>query len=265
MMRHATRATARRLSRGAAMCFVATAWAAPLTAQTPAPASLAGSTQLVVVTTNGWDSTTGELVRFVRDDVRSPWRRDGDPVPIVVGRTGIAWGVGFDRFAEGTEPHKREGDGKSPAGIFPLEPAFGFSPPDSVPWVRLRYLQLVSTTECVDDTASAHYTDVLDRGAVERVDWQSSEQMRRIGSYRLGVVIDYNATPPTKGRGSCVFFHIWGGPRSHTAGCTAMDAGELERLVAWLDPEARPVVAQVPAGVYERVRADWGLPERALR
>lgn len=265
MMRHASSALARRLSRGAAAWFVAVCCAAQAKAQTPTPATLAGSTQLVVVTTDGWDSTTGELVRYARDGVHAPWRRDGNPIPIVVGRTGIAWGVGFDRFAEGTEPHKREGDGKSPAGIFPLRLAFGFAPPDSVPWVRLRYLQLVQTTECVDDTASVHYTDVLDRGAVERVDWASSERMRGIRSYRLGVVIDYNATPPTRGRGSCVFLHIWGGPTSHTAGCTAMDAGELEKLVAWLDPDARPVVAQIPVGVYERVRAGWGLPERASR
>jgi D-alanyl-D-alanine dipeptidase len=169
--------------------------------------------------------------------------------------------VGFDRFAEGTEPHKNEGDGKSPAGVFPLGTAFGFVHPDSARWVKLPYLQLVATTECVDDTASAHYTNVLDRAAVPRVDWSSSERMRAIGVYRLGAVIAYNESPPTKGRGSCVFFHIWSGPSSHTAGCTAMDATELERLVAWLDPKARPVVLQVPADVYERLRGRWGLPD----
>ncbi len=262
MTRHAMTGIARRLSRGAATWFVATGVAAPLPAQIPAPATLAVSTQLVMVTTDGWDSTTGRLERFARDDTGSAWRRDGEAVPIVVGRTGIAWGVGFDRFAERAEPHKQEGDGKSPAGVFPLRIAFGFAPPDSVSWVRLPYLRLVSTTECVDDAASAHYNEVLDRGSVERVDWDSSERMRRIGSYRLGVIIDYNASPPARARGSCVFLHIWGGPRSHTAGCTAMDATELERLVAWLDPRARPVVAQLPTSAYERVRADWGLPER---
>ncbi|MBM3501983.1 MAG: hypothetical protein FJX74_25295 [Armatimonadetes bacterium] len=212
------------------------------------------------MTTADWSATSGEIRRFVRDRAGSPWRPEGGAVPIVVGRTGLAWGVGFDAFAEGAEPRKREGDGKSPAGLFPLGTVFGFAPPDSARWVKLPWLQLIATTECVDDTASVHYTSVLDRGAVERVDWSSSERMREIGVYRLGVVIDYNV-PPTRGRGSCVFFHIWSGPRSHTAGCTAMDAGELERLVAWLDPKARPVVLQVPADVYEGLRGRWGLPE----
>ena len=256
-----------RIRRAAPAFLLAACCAAPAAAQGPAqtsgPELLSGATQLLIVTTDDWSATSGEMRRFLRDDVRSPWRADGGVVPIVVGRTGLAWGVGFDRFAEGTEPHKNEGDGKSPAGVFPLGTAFGFAPADSARWVRLPWLQLAPTTECVDDTASAHYTGVVDRGAVARVDWRSSERMRQIGVYRLGAVIDYNAAPPVKGRGSCVFLHIWGGPRSHTAGCTAMDAGELEKLLAWLDPAARPVVLQVPADVYERLRNGWGLPDRA--
>jgi len=46
----------------------------------------------VVVTTTGWDSTTGELRRFVRDGVDSPWRRYGGVVPIVVRLRGD-WGL----------------------------------------------------------------------------------------------------------------------------------------------------------------------------
>jgi D-alanyl-D-alanine dipeptidase len=222
------------------------------------------ATQLVVVTTTGWDSTTGELRRFVRADVHSPWRSAGNAVPIVVGRTGLAWGVEFDRFAAaGTPtagPRKREGDGRSPAGIFPLTTVFGFAPADSMQWVPLPYLPLTPSTECVDDTSSVHYNTVVDRRAVTRVDWQSAEHMRQIAQYRLGVIIGYNATPPVKARGSCIFFHIWGGPRSSTVGCTALDAVELAQLVAWLDPRARPVVVQVPAAVYPHVRAAWGLP-----
>jgi D-alanyl-D-alanine dipeptidase len=228
-----------------------------------APPALINATQLVVVTTAGWDSTAGELRRFVRDGVDSPWRDVGQVVPIVVGRTGLAWGIGFDRLADRVAtagPRKHEGDGRSPAGIFPLETAFGFAPADSMHWVRLPYLALTPNIECVDDTSSVHYNTVVDRSAVPRVDWQSAERMRQIAQYQLGVIIGYNAAPPVKARGSCIFFHIWGGPRSSTVGCTALDATELAQLVAWLDPRARPAVVQVPAAVYPHVRAEWGLP-----
>jgi zinc D-Ala-D-Ala dipeptidase len=221
------------------------------------PQPLAGAAQVVVVTTNGWGSTTGQLRRFVRDSLSAPWRPAGVVVPIVVGRTGLAWGVGFDRFRG---PRKHEGDGRSPAGIFPLDTAFGFAPGDSMRWVNLPYLSLQPSTECVDDTASTHYNAVVDRRAVDSVDWRSAERMRQVPQYQLGVVIRYNAAPAVKARGSCIFFHIWTGSRSTTVGCTALDETELTRLVAWLDPRAHPVVVQVPTKTYRRVRRQWGLP-----
>jgi L,D-peptidoglycan transpeptidase YkuD (ErfK/YbiS/YcfS/YnhG family) len=70
----------------------------------------------------------------------------------------------------------------------------------------------------------------------------------------MGVIVGYNAAPPTKGRGSCIFLHIWAGPRSTTAGCTAMDASELDQLTRWLDRVRRPVLVQLPRAEYERLR-----------
>ncbi len=221
---------------------------------------LSFATQLVVVTTAGWDSTTGELRRFSRDHPYSYWRADGSGIPIVVGKTGLAWGVGFDSDAVAGEPHKREGDGRSPAGIFPIDTAFGFAPVDSMRSLRLPYVTLTSTTDCVDDTASVHYNTVVERDRVPAVDWQSAEHMRKVSQYRLGAIIGYNAAPPVKARGSCIFFHIWGGPRSTTVGCTAMDAAELEHFIAWLDRRQQPVVVQVPASAYSRLRNKLGLP-----
>jgi L,D-peptidoglycan transpeptidase YkuD (ErfK/YbiS/YcfS/YnhG family) len=221
---------------------------------------LSFATQLVVVTTAGWDSTVGELRRFSRDNPYSYWRQEARVVPIVVGKTGLAWGVGFDSNAVAGEPHKREGDGRSPAGLFSIDTAFGFAPADSIRWVHLSYVPLTSNSECVDDTASVHYNTVVDRSAVLSVDWQSSEKMRKVAQYQLGAIIGYNAAPPVKARGSCIFFHIWKGPRSTTVGCTALDSIELTRLLEWLDPKAQPVVVQVPAAVYPRLRDRFGFP-----
>ncbi|HUQ21036.1 MAG TPA: L,D-transpeptidase family protein [Gemmatimonadaceae bacterium] len=225
--------------------------------------AIANATQLAVVTTAGWDSTTGELRRFTRSDTHSSWKREGTAVPIVVGRTGLAWGIGFDQLAASSAtagPRKIEGDGRSPAGVFPLDTAFGFAPRDSMRWVHLPYVPLTDQTECVDDTASVHYNTVVERNKVPAVDWNSSEHMRRVGQYQVGIIIGYNALPPVKPRGSCVFFHIWKGPRSTTAGCTALERKDLEAMMAWLDPRRRPVVVQVPAAVYPHVREMWMLP-----
>lgn len=224
-----------------------------------APSILRHATQLVLVTTADWDSTSGQLRRFARAHPGAPWHAVADAVPVVLGRTGLATGSGFGALAPDA-PHKHEGDGRSPAGVFPLTGVFGFAPPDSMHWVRMPYTELTAGTDCVDDTASAHYNDVVDRSAVPSVDWASAEHMRAVAQYRIGVVVGYNAgATRVPGRGSCIFLHIWGGPGSTTAGCTAFDAGELERVVAWLDPKARPVLVQLPEKVYRAVRGGWGL------
>jgi L,D-peptidoglycan transpeptidase YkuD (ErfK/YbiS/YcfS/YnhG family) len=222
-------------------------------------AQIDASRQLVVVITPSWTSTVGTMTQFGRATQNSAWDRLGSSVPIVVGRTGIAWGVGFDN-ASTDGPHKREGDGKSPAGIFPLDTAFGFAPRDSVRTVRLPYVQLLPTTDCVDDTASTQYNTVVDKAAVSRVDWNSAEHMREVPQYRIGVIVGYNASPPVKGRGSCIFLHIWAGPASRTAGCTAFDEAKLFEMMAWLDPLKRPLLVQLTAAEYEKLRVKWKLP-----
>jgi D-alanyl-D-alanine dipeptidase len=217
-----------------------------------------GARQLVVVTTPAWDSISGTLRRYTRASASAPWRAVGDPVPIVVGETGLAWGD--DALGRRRDPRKREGDGKAPAGRFPLQTAFGFAPPSAVGWVRLPYLPLGEGTECVDDAASARYNTVVDRDAVRRVDWKSAERMRSIDLYRLGVVVGYNARPVRRGRGSCIFLHIWRSADSPTSGCTAMPADDLETIVRWLDPARRPMLVQLPAAEYARLRRAWSLP-----
>jgi D-alanyl-D-alanine dipeptidase len=228
-----------------------------LLAVAPGPGAR-GARQLIVVTTPAWDSVSGTLRRYERAAVGAPWRAVGGVIPIVVGQTGLAWGDAAQ--ARRGDPRKHEGDGKAPAGRFPLGTAFGFAPASQLDWVRLPYLALGEGTECVDDSASVHYNTVVDRNAVPRVDWTSAERMRTIDLYRLGVVVGYNAQPVRKGRGSCIFLHIWRAPASPTSGCTAMPADDLETIVRWLDPARRPVLVQLPAPEYARLRRSWALP-----
>lgn len=220
---------------------------------------LRGALQLVLVTTPSWDSTSGTLRRYERDASGQPWRAVGATIPIVVGQTGLAWDDASGLAAPG-EPVKREGDGKSPAGAFALDTAFGFDIRQIVPWVRLPYYQLRPSTECVDDSRSAYYNTIVDRGSVTKVDWTSSERMRQIDQYVFGVHVAYNAAPPRAGRGSCIFLHVWAGPSSVTAGCTAMELSALQELMRWLAPERRPMIVQLPRGATPRVSVAWGLP-----
>ena len=221
-------------------------------------ATIGVSRQLLLVIMPDWTSTLGSMTRWTRSTPGAAWQQVGDAIPVVVGRTGLAWGVGFDEKSQ-NEPRKHEGDGKAPAGIFPLDTVFGFAPPDSLPSLRLPYVQLTSTTDCVDDVNSAHYNTVVDKERVSAVDWQSAEHMREVSQYKIGVTVGYNK-PATKGRGSCIFLHIWNGPASHTAGCTALDEEKLREVIFWLDPAEQPLLVQLAENAYTRLRSTWQLP-----
>src|SRR5262249_11363426 len=90
--------------------------------------SLIASRQLVLVTTDGWDAVGGEMRRYERDTIKDQWKAVGEKIPVVVGRNGMAWGKGLHGDAIGDGPVKKEGDGRSPAGIFSLGSAFGYAP-----------------------------------------------------------------------------------------------------------------------------------------
>jgi D-alanyl-D-alanine dipeptidase len=214
--------------------------------------------KLILVTTPDWDSLQGTLTRYEREE--RVWVKVSEPIPVVVGSAGLAWDPALTRESPGryTGPIKREGDGRSPAGIFQLKRGtFGFV--DSLPGSRV-YIHLTPATECVDDPDSRYYGKIVDRQTVDQVDWKSSEKMRSIPQYRWGVVVNYNMDHPVRGDGSCIFLHQWSGPAKGTAGCTAMSAENIERIVRWVNGDVRAVLVQLPESEYRRLRIPWQLP-----
>jgi len=158
------------------------------------------------------------------------------------------------------DPGKREGDGRSPAGVFSLSGAFGYAPGGECPWIKLPYREATSTLKCIDDIRSRHYNRLVNAGE-EPKDWSSCEEMRRPDDqYRLGIVVEHNAAPAIPDRGSCIFIHIWKGPEVGTAGCTAMAPEDMETLLRWLDPAAVPVLIQLPESAYRQLKGPWELP-----
>ena len=247
-------------ARSLLLAFVPLALASTAAAQRAPDLASAPPLQAIVVETADWDATDAVLSVYERDDAQSPWRRVDEEIRAVVGRTGLAWGRGLVPAPEGG-PRKREGDGKSPAGIFALSSAFGYAPARDVSWIRLPYHAANEDVECVDDSRSRAYNRIVRRDTLAAPDWTSHEEMRRDDElYRLGVFVDHNAAPPAPQGGSCIFLHIWRGPGTPTIGCTAMDPRELEALLRWLDPRSRPVLVQAPASEIARLRERIGLP-----
>jgi D-alanyl-D-alanine dipeptidase len=217
--------------------------------------------QLIVVTTKGWTNVEAQVQRFERQGTNK-WKRIGLPIAAVVGHNGLKWASVWDYpyNLDGQIDLKHEGDGCSPAGVLHLPMAFGYAPPKEARWIKLPYVQCTDAIECVDDVKSSHYNQVLDSGKTQKRDWNSSEQMHRKDVlYRWGVVVDHN-TERKAGDGSCIFLHIWESPHKGTTGCTAMDERDLKRVMAWLDPKAKPLLVQFPENEYSQLQKLWQLP-----
>jgi D-alanyl-D-alanine dipeptidase len=112
------RGSGARAARAAAAAGAVACLTAAAGAQGAPPGAVAGARQLVVVAASGWDDTTATLRRYARA-ARGAWRPVGAPVAVTLGRSGLAWGVGQGAAPNGA-PVKREGDGRSPAGAYPL-------------------------------------------------------------------------------------------------------------------------------------------------
>lgn len=229
--------------------------------KTPLPAPVkvpfAESLQAVLVTTDDWNSTKGTARLFERGAQKSKWRAVGEKFPVVVGRSGLAWAV--DSAPEKVKEFKKEGDGKAPAGMFPLTFAFGSS--SKPEQLTFPYTKIERNTECVDDVRSSHYNKIVDRMKVGIFDWKSSEKMLEIGAeYGLGVYVAYNNFPITAGNGSCIFLHIWKDAETPTSGCTAMDRRDLEMIVSRLERARNPYLVQLTEADYKDLKRKWDLP-----
>jgi L,D-peptidoglycan transpeptidase YkuD (ErfK/YbiS/YcfS/YnhG family) len=263
----------------------APAAAAPASAPTPAapptPAAASNSPipaeahQLILGVVEDWDAIPVELSRWERTDDGGAWQPAGAPWTGVVG-SGIAWGRGLHGEGppaghagqagpagpDGPEkgPLKQEGDGRSPAGAFALNGAYGYArqPPATTRWA---YTPVDGSWHCVDDSTSRVYGTIVDADEVAK-DWTSSEKMKRRDALYTWVIDVAHNPAHTAKAGSCIFLHVWRAEGTPTVGCTAMPQPRLEQVLTWIDPAAHPVYVLLPRPAYAALARSWGLPAR---
>lgn len=145
-----------------------------------------------------------------------------DPIKSVIGANGVA-----------TAEEKKEGDRKTPAGLYPLGEAFGTQPLA----LHMDYRYITSEDKFIDDSNSKDYNTWV----YGKTDAKSYESMLR-DPYKLGAVIQYNMNPVIAGKGSAIFMHIWRNPIKPTAGCVAMSESSLLKILQWVDKAQHPYV-----------------------
>src|SRR5262249_55031601 len=133
---------------------------------------------------------------------------------------------------------RREGDGTTPIGTFPITPhMYGNA---SNPGVAFRYTRLRCGDWWVEDSASPAYNTFQRIGCGVKPPFKvtTPDMSRSVHAYAYLAVIGFNMTPVVPGRGSGIFLHV----RVHnsTNGCVSLPRPQLLRVLRWLTPSPAP-------------------------
>jgi L,D-peptidoglycan transpeptidase YkuD (ErfK/YbiS/YcfS/YnhG family) len=146
-------------------------------------------------------------------------------LPVALGRSGI-------------RANKREGDGGTPRGTFRLRRVWWRADRSARPRTLLPVQRIRDGDGWCEDPSDRHYNQ-----PVRLAPDHPGDRLKRADHlYDLIVELDHNTRPRVAGRGSAVFVHVARPGFAPTAGCVALTAAALRRLIARAGPRSRIVV-----------------------
>ena len=161
-------------------------------------------TQMIVVTAEN-STTTDATVSMHTKNAQGIWEEIYSTKG-KIGRNGLG--------------KEREGDGKSPVGVFSFTSAFGILPNPGI--TVMPYLQVDETHHWVDDPESKYYNQCVSTKDVIP-DWKSTEHLYKyVGDYNYSLSTSYNeaCTPYV---GCAIFLHCTNAEWKPTSGCIAIE------------------------------------------
>lgn len=135
---------------------------------------------------------------------------------------------------------KREGDGATPAGVFPLRRvlyrADRVAPPDTA----LPVAAIHADDGWCDDPADANYNRPV------KLPYPASAEhlLRDDHVYDIVVILGHNDAPPVTGLGSAVFFHLAHADYRPTQGCVAVSEADMRAVLAVCGADAEIEIAE---------------------
>lgn len=156
----------------------------------------------------------------------------GPPLTCAIGRSGMR-----------PAADKREGDGASPLGVWPLRQALYRPDRGPAPATRLPLRPISPDDGWCDDPAHPAYNRLVQRpfAASHEILW------REDGLYDLVVVLGHNDEPPVAPLGSAIFLHLARPDYAPTEGCIALSRPDLEAVLAAAGPGDALEIAAAPA------------------
>lgn len=145
-----------------------------------------------------------------------------------VGRT-YTCAVGKNGFSA----DKKEGDGCTPLGIFPLRECWYRADKIAAPQTNLPLKIITKNDGWCDDLNSPDYNKHI------KLPYDSSHEKlwREDDVYDLIIPLGYNDSPIIRGKGSAIFLHIAKPDYCGTEGCIALAKNDLLEILPLLSPE----------------------------
>jgi L,D-peptidoglycan transpeptidase YkuD (ErfK/YbiS/YcfS/YnhG family) len=135
---------------------------------------------------------------------------------------------------------KREGDGGTPLGRFPVRQVLYRADRMARPRTRLAVCAIRDQDGWCDDPADRNYNRL-----VRLPSRRSAEGLKRADRlYDLVLVLGYNDRPRVRGKGSAIFVHLARPGLTPTDGCIALKRHDLMMLLAELRTRSIIVVAR---------------------
>ncbi len=142
---------------------------------------------------------------------------------------------------------KKEGDGKTPIGTYPLRVVFYRADRVARPDTTVPVRELTPTTGWSEDPARDDYNTEISVPPCGAAPAGIDRMTRDDHVYDITVVIGYNDDPPVKGRGSAIFMHVARPGYTPTQGCVALSESDLRAVLKQVTPASTITILPPPA------------------
>ena len=152
--------------------------------------------------------------------------------------------VKFDDFEfkccigkNGLTKFKKEGDGKTPKGIFKIEHLYFRKDRIKKPLTKLKCIEIKRNMGWCDDVKDKKYNKLI------KINKNCSHEklFRKDKKYDLLIPIKYNFNKIIPGKGSCIFIHLTSDYKP-TAGCIALKKKDLLILLKLINKNSKIII-----------------------
>ncbi len=153
--------------------------------------------------------------------------------------------LGVDEFnfkccigKKGKTLNKKEGDFKTPKGIFRLGNLYYRADREKKPKTKLKCIKITKKMICCDDVKNKKYYNKI----INKNEKLSYENLYRADDrYNFIIPIKYNSEKKIMGQGSCIFLHLTNNYKG-TAGCVALERDDFIILLKLISTNTKILI-----------------------